>query len=109
MNIMLRLSPSSNNIFGWDTDPLNSGEYFVDFRVYRLDMSSPTMTLLSTITRPDRSVDSHFKFQDGILAIGWEESGSFMLYIRQFSLSEYEPETEVVMDLGYQLVRSSIV
>lgn len=62
------------------------------------------MKLLSTITRPDRSIDSHFK--DGILAMGWEENASFLLCIRQLSFSEDDTEAEIVMDLGHEIVSS---
>jgi hypothetical protein len=78
------------------------GQNFVDFRVYHIDISVPTMKLLNTFTRPDHSIDSHFK--DGMLAVGWEENGYFMCCIRQLFFSKDEAEAEVVMNLGSEML-----
>lgn len=66
--------------------------------MYHVDADVPFFRLLTTVVRPSRCSD--YTLKENLLAIGWEENGSYRVNIRKISCSPKEEEAEAVLNLG---------
>lgn len=86
-----------------DTHAEYSGATYSRYIVYHFDINAFRSRSLLVITKPATPA-SCTTFSQSFFVIGWEEGECFFLHIREFMLSEDEPDKEVLMSLGADVV-----
>lgn len=90
----------SNTYFD-KTDP--NSPFCTEFRVYNVELFHLSIRLLTEFVRPQ--APCYYNIADGLLATGWINGDKYFPAIRKVPLSANDIEDEVIMDLGFNLVR----
>lgn len=82
--------------------PAFSDKLVTDHRVYHIDVSSPSIRFLCSVTRQGYSYDLQAK--GDLLVIAEQENETYILSVSKISIADGKVQKELVLDLGPKLV-----
>ena len=82
--------------------PTSREKPFTDHRVYHIDISSPTIRLLSSVTRQGYCYDLQAK--GDLLVIAEQDGATYLLTVCKISVVASKVPKEIVLNLGPELV-----